>query len=408
MPRIILFLFLFLFTNVFSKPAIDLGVDVFFSENRSESLKNKKIALIINHTSVNKYLKPTIDVFLENEKDYQVIKLFSPEHGITGSNLAGEKVKNNKLKNLQVFSLHGKTRRPTEEMLKDVDVLIYDIQDIGSRSYTYAATLYYAMEEAAKKNIKVIVFDRPNPINGIIVDGPMLDKNYKSFVGYINVPYCHGMTIGELAIFFNKEENVKCNLEVIKMKNWTRDMSFSDTGLHWIPTSPYIPEIDSAIFYPSTGILGELNLVNIGIGYTLPFKIIGAPWIDADNFAKHLNSQKLQGVKFIPFHFRPFYGQYKGEDCNGVKIIVTNMLKYRPLAVQYLLIGLLKSLYPDKVKEKLAKQSDSKIRMFCLVNGNKEILELLKNEKFAAWKMIQFDEEKVKEFRSVRQKYLLY
>ena len=402
-----LFLLLF-FINVYSNVKIDLGVDVFFKDNKVETLKNKKIALIINHTSVNKDLKPTLNLFLENQKEYKVIKLFSPEHGINGSHLAGEKVTNSNLKNIKIYSLHGKTKRPNDEMLKDVDVIIYDLQEIGSRSYTYATTLYYTMEEAAKKNIKVIVLDRPNPINGIVVDGPMLDKNYKSFLGYINVPYCHGMTIGELAIFFNKEDKVNCNLEVVKMNLWKRDMSFSDTGLHWIPTSPHIPEVDSAMFYPSTGILGELNLVNIGVGYTLPFKIIGAPWIDAESFAENLNKQKLVGVKFIPFYFRPFYGAYKGEDCQGIKIIITNKLKYRPLAVQYLLIGMLKSLYPEKVKEKLEKQSKSKVKTFCLVNGNKEIYEFLKNEKFAAWKMIQFDEEKVKNFKLLRKKYLLY
>lgn len=402
------FIFLFSISSLFAEPKVDLGIDLFFKDGNQSLIENKKIALLINHTSVDKNLKPTLDIFKENAEKYKIVKIFSPEHGFNGMNLAGEKVNNSKNQNIEIVSLHGQHKRPNAEMLKDVDVIIYDIQEIGCRSYTYATTLYYVMEEAAKKNIKVIVLDRPNPINGIITDGPMLDEKYRSFLGYINIPYCHGMTIGELSNFFNQEYKIKCDLKVITMKGWKREMSFQDTGLHWIPTSPHIPEADTTFFYPATGILGELEIVNIGVGYTLPFKIIGAPWIDANKFATHLNNQKLLGVKFIPFYFKPFYGAYKNQDCQGVKINITDKMKYRPLAVQYLLIGMLKSLYPEKVKEKLKSQSESKIKTFCLVNGNKEIYDFLVNEKYPAWKMIQFQEDKVKEFKETRKKYLLY
>ncbi|MBN2479263.1 MAG: DUF1343 domain-containing protein [Parachlamydiales bacterium] len=409
MKKLFFIFFIFLSSFLLAEPKIDLGVDVFFKEKRQGILKNKKIALIINQTSIDKNLKPTLDLFLENAKEYEVIKLFSPEHGISGINYAGENVNNSKLKNLKVFSLHGKTRRPTDEMLKDVDVIVYDIQEIGCRPYTYASTLYYVIEEAAKRKIKVIVLDRPNPINGIITDGPMLDEKFRSFLGYVNVPYCHGMTIGELAIFFNTEYKINCKLEVIPMKNWKREMNFEDTGLTWIPTSPNIPEANTSVFCASTGILGELELVSIGIGYTLPFKIVGAPWINAEDFADNLNKQNLPGVKFFPFHFRPFYGAYKNQDCSGVKIVILDNQKYRPLAVQYLLIGILKSLYPEKIKEKLDKQDPQKIRTFKLVNGNDQIYDFLKNEKYATWKMINHDEEKVKEFsKNIKKKYLLY
>lgn len=387
---------------------IELGIDLFFKDGKSDVLDNKKVALLINHTSVDKNLKPTLELFKENAKKFKIVKLFSPEHGLNGMHLAGEKVSNTKSKNIEVVSLHGANKRPNKNMLKDVDVIIYDIQEIGCRSYTYASTLYYVMEEAAKQNIKVIVLDRPNPINGVIIDGPMLDEKYRSFLGYINVPFCHGMTIGELANFFNSEYKINCDLDVISMKGWKREMSFEDTGLCWIPTSPNIPEPDSALFNATTGILGELEIVSIGIGYTLPFKIVGAPWIDADILANHLNKQKLLGVKFIPFYFKPFYGAYKNKDCQGIKIIITNKMKYRPLAVQYLIIGMLKSLYPEKVKEKLKMQSAEKIKTFCLVNGNKDIYNFLVNERFPAWKMIQFQEDKIKEFKEKRKKYLLY
>jgi len=174
-------------------------------------------------------------------------------------------------------------------------------------------------------------------------------------LGYINVPYCHGMTVGELARFFNEEYKIRCNLHVIPMKGWKRHMTYQNTGLAWIPTSPYIPEPDTPFFYASTGILGSLGIVNIGIGYTLPFKVVGAPWIDADDFAAKLNAQKLPGVKFLPFHYQPYYGKFKGKHCEGVQIIITDPHRYRPLAVQYMLIGLLKSLYPSIFRESLAK-----------------------------------------------------
>ena len=245
-------------------------------------------------------------------------------------------------------------------MLKKVDVLIYDIQDIGSRTYTYITTLFYVMEEAAKKKIPVIVLDRPNPINGITVDGPMLEEPLRSMVGYINIPYCYGMTIGELAQFFNKEYKVGCYLEVIPMKGWTRSMSYHDTGLPWIPTSPYIPESDTPLYYPITGALGEISLVNIGIGYTLPFKLIGAPWINAMELSNALNTARYPGVYFTPFFYRPFYGKFKNENCEGVLITVSNPLKYKPLATQFLIIETLRKLYPKPFKAAVGSTMGSK------------------------------------------------
>ena len=263
---------------------VELGVDTFFKEGHDKGLRRKRIGLISNQTGVDKNLTPTVEVL--RKKGMRLVALFSPEHGWSGSGYAFEKIKDGTLENLPLYSLHGETRRPTEQMLKGIDLLIYDIQDIGIRSYTYATTLFYVMEEAAKRNIPVIVFDRPNPINGLIIDGGMLEEKWRSFLGYVNVPYCHGMTIGELATFFNEEYRIGCKLKVIPMKGWKRTMSFKETGLTWIPTSPHIPEADTPLFYASTGIIGELDMVNIGVGYTLPFKVVGAPWIDAEAFAR--------------------------------------------------------------------------------------------------------------------------
>jgi len=399
----------FLPISLFSTPIIELGVDQFFKNGHERLIKNKKVALLTNQTGRTSNNQSTIELFLERAKNYQVIALFCPEHGLDGKAYAFEKIKDGSFnKKLPIYSLHGSTRRPTKKMLTDIDVIIFDIQDIGTRAYTYATTLFYVMEEAAKYNISVIVLDRPNPINGLIVDGPMLESKFRSFIGYINVPYCHGMTIGELAGFFNHEYNVNCRLKVIPMKGWKREMSFEETGLQWIPPSPNIPESTTPFFSATTGILGELGIVNIGIGYTLPFKLVGAPWINADQLAAALNKQKIPGAYFLPFHYRPFYGSLKGKDCHGVLIRVTNMRRYQPLSVQYLLMGILKSLYPQETKGYLEKVNGNKKRLFCLANGNDEIYRLMLNERYAAWKMIAYQKSEREQFKETRAKYLLY
>lgn len=395
-------------TFLHAAPKIQLGVDVFFQDGHVHELKGLKVGLVTNHTGVDTKLRSTIDLFREAATDFRLVALFSPEHGMEGVAYAGEKIGHAKAEALRIYSLYGKTRRPTDEMLEGIDTIVFDIQEIGSRSYTYASTLYYVMEEAAKRGIAVIVLDRPNPINGVIIDGPMLSENQRSFLGYVNVPYCHGMTIGELARFFNDEYLVGCNLKVVPMKGWKREMSYPDTGLTWIPTSPQIPEVDSPLFYPSTGILGELDLVNIGVGYTLPFKLVGAPWINAKKFAAELNTQNLPGVKFIPFHYRPFFGTFKGEDCHGVKIEVVDPKVYRPVTVDYMILGILKTLYPKIIDKKLSALSETKKKMFAQINGSSEILDILLNEKYIAWKLIKYQSDERKAFAEKRQKFLLY
>jgi uncharacterized protein YbbC (DUF1343 family) len=347
-----------------------------------------------------------LQLLQDNADHYKIVALFSPEHGLQGQQYAWEFVHHGDDKGIPIYSLHGETRRPKPHMLKGIDALIYDIQCTGVRAYTYPTTLFYTMEEAAKLGIEVIVFDRPNPINGLVVDGPMLEEKWRSFIGYINIPYCHGMTIGELATFFNVEYNVGCKLKVIPMKGWKRSMSYRDTGLAWIPPSPYVPEPDTPLFYSSTGILGELHFLNIGIGFTLPFKVVGAPWIQATEFAAKLNGQKLPGVHFQPFHFRPFWGLYKGLDCQGVLIRVTDPHTYRPLSVQYLLLGMLKSLYPKEVLSRLA-QNTSK-DLFCKANGTDAVYEILLKEKYPAWKLIELHKAEREAFLEKRKKYLIY
>ena len=400
------FLFITLFFVTTLAAEVETGLDLFFKEGHAAELRGKRVGLITNQTGINRELKTTVDLFKE-ATEFKLTALFAPEHGLNGSAYAAEKC-NHVAADIPIYSLHGQTRRPTEQMLKSLDVLVYDIQEIGCRSYTYASTLYYAMEEAAKAKIPLIVLDRPNPMGGLVVDGPMLKEDLRSFLGYINVPYCHGMTIGELARFFNEEYKIGCSLKVIEMQGWSRSMSFKETGLPWVPTSPYIPEPDTPYYYASTGILGLLELVNIGIGYTMPFKLVGAPWINAVNFASQLNKQNLPGVKFMPFYFRPFYGPYKGKDCQGVKIVITSPNQYRPLAVQSLLIGMLKSLYPKQVGSRLAVLSAAKKKSFNQVCGNSEMWELLQKDQYVAWKLIPFQQTERESFLKLRERYLLY
>ena len=399
-------LILIFFTCCTFGQEVHLGVDEFFSEQKWKELEGKNIALAMNHTSVNKHLVSTLNLFQKNAKKVKIVALFSPEHGIDGRGYASEKIDHSMIDNIPIYSLHGKHRRPTEEMLKNIDCIIYDIQCTGNRAYTYPSMLFYLMEEAAKKNIQIIVLDRPNPINGITVDGPMLEEKWRSYIGYINVPYCHGMTIGELAMFFNQEYQVGCNLKVIPMKGWKRSMNFRDTGLNWVPPSPHIPEADTPVFCLMTGILGELQIVNIGIGYTMPFKIVGAPWIEAISFAEKLNAQKLPGIHFQPFYFRPFYGAFKGIDCQGVLIQITDAKKFKPLSVQYLILGMLKSMYPQEFEKKITLSKSAK-DLFCKANGTDEIYNILLEEKYPAWKLIDFQKNERESFLEKRKKYLL-
>lgn len=382
------------------------GIECFFQQGYAEKLKGKKVALVTNYTARDKDLSLTVDKCLN--ACFTLEAIWTPEHGLTGTAYAGAHVNHSKYQNIPVISLHGDTRRPKLEHLKNIHTIIYDIQDIGVRSYTYAATLLYVMEAASQHKIPVIVLDRPNPMGGLLIDGPMLNPEMRSFVGYLNVPYCHGMTIGELARYYNSEYQISCDLTVVPMEGWRRDMTFSQTGLTWIPTSPNMPEPDTPIYCATTGILGELGMVNIGIGYTMPFKLVGAPWINAESFAKALNDQKLGGVKFLPFHYRPFYGLYKGQDCHGVYIDITNLHLYRPLSTQYMIIGMLKSLYPKIFNEALSKTPKLRKDLFCQVNGNREILEFLTKERFPAWKCMAFQQKERQDYIEKRKKYLLY
>lgn len=414
---------IFLCIPLFAKPVVKLGIDRFFNEGLHRYIENKNVALLINQCSVDQNLNATLDLFIHhaNQKrpdtpagqnlkihPFTLSCIFSPEHGLDGSARAWEKVKHSSTKKLKIHSLHSETRRPTKEMLKGLDCIVIDIQDIGSRTYTYISTLFYVMQEAAKYNIEVIVLDRPNPMGGLIVDGPMLEEKWRSYIGYINVAYCHGMTIAELARYFNKEYKVGCSLKIVKMRGWNREMTFSETGLSWIQTSAHIPEGDTPFFYATTGIIGELGLVNIGVGYTLPFKVIGQTYIDSKKLCQTLNAHKLEGVKFQPISYRPFYGKLKETLLHGAKIHILNPIVYKPVKTCYTILSTLKSLYPKQIKESMSKITKTQRNLFNKANGTDTVFNLLQQKGSIAYKLINLQEAQREEFISKRKHYLLY
>lgn len=326
------------------------GIEV-LKEQNFKLLEGKRVGLITNPTGVDASLKSTIDILYE-APNVKLVALYGPEHGVRGNVYAGGTIGNemDEKTGLPVYSLYGKTRKPTPEMLKGIEVLVYDIQDVGCRSYTYISTLGLAMEAAAENNIEFVVLDRPNPLGGEKIEGNITEDAFISFVSQFKIPYIYGQTCGELAFMLNEENMLKkkCKLTIVKMKNWNREMKWEDTGLEWVIASPHIPHKHSSYFYPVTGILGELYYLSIGVGYTLPFQIVAAPWIKADELAKAMNQLNLQGIIFRPIYLTPFYGTFKGENCQGIQIHITDYKNASLSEIQFYIIDQINKLYPDK------------------------------------------------------------
>ena len=385
------------------------GIEV-LAESNFKILQGKRVGLITNPTGITSNYISTVDI-LAKAKGVNLVALFGPEHGVRGDVTAGGKVDNftDSATGLPVYSLYGKTRKATPEMLKGIDVLVYDIQDIGSRSYTFINTMALAMEAAAENNIAFIVLDRPNPLNGTRVEGNILDVKFKSFVGQYPLPYVYGMTCGELAELLNNEGwldgGKKCNLTVIKMENWKRWMHWDNTKLPWVPTSPHIPNSQTALFYSAIGMLGELETVNIGVGYTMPFQLVGQEWINGTQLANDLNAKKLPGVYFRPLSFKPYYGKQQGKQLSGVQIHITDNAKINLTNIQLQVIESLIKLYPDKNPFTLA--DSDRNAMFDKVAGTDDVRKKLTNG-VSASTIIESWQNNVAQFMKVRKKYLLY
>lgn len=388
---------------------IKTGIEVLKSQN-FRYLEGKRVGLITNPTGVDNELRSTIDI-LHEAPNVNLVALYGPEHGVRGDVHAGDHVSDQRdpATGLPVYSLYGKTRKATPEMLKDVDVLVYDIQDIGCRSFTYISTLGLAMEAAAENGKELIVLDRPNPLGGLKVEGNLTEDDCISFVSQFKIPYVYGLTCGELALMLNGERmltgGVQCNLTVIKMKGWKRRMDYTATGLQWIPSSPHIPHPHSAFFYPVSGILGELGYMSIGVGYTIPFQMFAAPWAEADKLADALNALHVPGVIFRPIYLKPFYSVGQGQQLQGVQVHITNYARAPLSPLQFLVMQEVARLWPDRAVFDHADKG--RFAMFDKVCGSRQIRERF--TKTNRWEDIRpYWEKDVESFRRLSKKYYLY
>ncbi len=330
-----------------SRPGrVQTGLDVLEAQ-KFAPLKGKHVGLITNHTGLDAQEKTTIER-LAHAPGVTLVALFSPEHGLAGK--VDEKVSSSKdsTTGLPVYSLYGESRRPSDEMLAGLDAIVFDIQDAGVRFYTYITTMGYCMEAAAKKGIAFYVLDRPNPIGGEIVEGPMLDEDKRDFVAYFPLPVRYGLTIGELAQLLNVENHIGADLHVVQMKNWHRNYFFESTGIRWVPPSPNLRTTKGAILYPGLEILQNAG-VSVGRGTQTPFEIFGAPWINGEEVAAALNAKHLPGVRFASELLIPVSGLYQGQRCGGVTIKVGEKSAVRSMRMGLEIAALLKKLYPDKV-----------------------------------------------------------
>ena len=384
---------------------VKTGIDV-LEENGFEQVRGKRIGLVTNPTGVDRYLNSTVDV-LFNAPDVELVALFGPEQ-------AGQAVDSRT--GVPIFSLYGKSRMPSASQLEGLDAIVYDIQDIGCRSYTYISTMGNVMKVAAMEDVEMIILDRPNPLGGLRVEGPGVDDSLISFVGQYNIPYVYGLTCGELAMLLNEEgmlkvtgsrgqdSTVRCRLTVVRMEGWTRGMSWDDTGLMWVPTSPHIPTPEAAYFYPATGILGELGCLSTGIGYTLPFGMIACKDMDADLLASRMNALYLPGLLFRPVYATPFYGSLKGKELGGVQIYITDFKTARLSEIQFYAVQVIAGIRPEFNPFNVPAQ---RLEMFDKVTGSKAVrMEFGKRLRYED--IFHLWNDFAEKFQKMSQKYYLY
>ncbi|MFY9529395.1 MAG: exo-beta-N-acetylmuramidase NamZ domain-containing protein [Candidatus Acidiferrales bacterium] len=370
------------------------GIDV-LEEAQFAPLRGKRVGLIANQTGVDSQGRRTIDV-LAKAQDVKLVALFSPEHGIEGRADAKVMSGTDPTTNLPIYSLYGETPRPTDEMLRGIDALVFDIQDAGVRFYTFTTTMAYAMEEAAKRHISFYVLDRPNPLGGEAIEGPMLDKDRASFVGYFPMPVRYAMTLGELAQMFNAENKIGADLRVIAMQDWRRRDTFEATGDVWILPSPNLRTLNATLLYPGIEIL-QAGGVSVGRGTDTPFELFGAPWIRGPELAEALNRRFVPGVRFVPTRFTPRDAMYKGEDCQGISLIITDRASLHSMLMGLEIASVLWGMYPDHFA------IDKLIELV----GNENTVERLKKGDVPA-RIVEDWEPEIEAFRKIRAKYLLY
>jgi uncharacterized protein YbbC (DUF1343 family)/CubicO group peptidase (beta-lactamase class C family) len=374
---------------------VETGIDVLESENFAP-LKGLRIGLITNHSGLDSIGRRSIDL-LANAPGVRLNAIFTPEHGLAGK--ADQRLPSSvePQTKLPVYSLYGETERPTDKMLEGLDALVFDIQDAGVRFYTYSTTMAYAIEAAAKHGIPIFVLDRPNPITGFYVEGPVLDQDLRSFVGYFSLPVRHGMTMGELAEMFNQENKLGAKLQIIKMRGWQRTDWFDETGLQWINPSPNLRSLMETTLYPGVGMVEAANL-SVGRGTDSPFELLGAPWIDGMKLAAYLNAREIQGVRFMPVDFIPRDNRFSGETCHGVQLL---LLDRQELDSPELGVELAAALYKLSPK-------DFQIDKTLSLVGSKAVLEAIKQGHDPRRITYHWQQEGLEQFRRIREKYIIY
>ena len=379
-------------------------------ESDYKGFEDKSLGIICNHTTKDRTGKHIVDLFHNNGKS-TVKSIFAPEHGFRGDESAGAKIEDDidPRTGAQIYSLYGKTRKPTPEMLAGVDALIYDIQDVGVRFYTYISTMSYCMEAAAENNIPIYVLDRPNPIRGDIVEGPILKEGYESFVGMHPIPIRYGMTAGELAVFINSEgylkNQVKADLKVVELKGWEREQWYDQTDLPWIAPSPNMPDLETAIVYPGMCFMEGTNLSE-GRGTNTPFLLFGAPWLDSKAIAQKLNNMNMPGINFSTTEFAPveipgkaYNPKYQDEKCQGIKLHITDRNQYRPVGSTIKILYTVYKTHPDQFQWRKSSidrlTGSSKLRETFTENGSIDSL-------ISDWQM------EADAFKKFSKKYYIY
>jgi uncharacterized protein YbbC (DUF1343 family) len=381
-----------------AEPSVIPGIEVLVKE-QLPLIHGKRIGLITNHTGVDRTGRHDIDI-LRALAEAQLVALFSPEHGIRGAAQAGEKVSSSidARTGIPVHSLYGEVTRPTSEMLKNVDVLLYDIQDAGLRYYTYIFTMGECMKAAAEHRIPFIVLDRPNPLNGEVVDGKLLDSRLISAVSPYIIPNRYGLTAGELAQLIKDNLQLQLELHIIQMKHWCRSQWYDDTGLTWIPPSPNLPTLENVILYSGTCLVEGTNLSE-GRGTEAPFEVLGAPWIKGDELTRQMNGQKLAGVRFSRMSFTPRLSKYSGQECQGVRIQIRDRAAFSPLKTALTLIQLLRRSYPENFKWNE--------KHFDRLAGSDQIRQAI-NQGTPVEKILDAWQQELQSFRESSKKYWLY
>lgn len=397
-----------------SGPVVKTGIEV-LRDRGFEGLTGKRVGLVTNPSGVDRLLNSTIDI-LFNAPGVELVALYGPEHGVRGDLYAGDHVKDSRdeVTGLPVYSVYGATRKPTKEMLQGIDIMVYDIQDVGVRSYTFISTLGLVMEACGEMGIEVMVLDRPNPLGGNKIEGCYVEPGFYSFVSQYRIPYVYGLTVGELAVMINEEgmnrgqkgdqAPARCELTVVPMEGWTRDMVYEDTGLPWVLPSPNIPFKDTPMYYAAAGICGELyGFMNIGVGYTLPFQVFGALWLNPERLKEKLESYGLPGISFRTIWYKPFSGSQKGQLVKGLQYFFTDYENARLTDTQFYVMQAVAELHPDKKAFEII----SGYGLFDKVCGTDYVRKEFQ-KRYNVSDILEYWRKDEEDFRTLSQRYHIY